>query len=60
MGFILTYLIIQLHLPRTYLFTLWCTEVEALENDSYQVDDDDGLTKEEYIEDLKELEEEGT
>ena len=60
MGLILTHLIIQLHLSRTHLFILWCTEVEALGDDSYQVDDDDGLTKEEHIEDLKELEEEGT
>ena len=30
------------------------------EGSSNQVDDDDGLTKEEHIEDLKELEEEGT
>ncbi len=36
------------------------SEVEALEDDSYELDDDEGITKEEYIEELKELEEEGT
>jgi hypothetical protein len=42
------------------VFTLSCAEVEALGDDSYHADDDDGLTKEEYVEDLKGIEEEGT
>jgi hypothetical protein len=40
-------------------YRLFLSEVEALEDDSYELDDDGGITKEEYIEELKELEEEG-